>query len=74
MKPRIDKLESLKAQTIEYSSKLPNIVNKIKELVELKEPTRELLMNIIDKIVVDKDRNVEIYYKFSIVENDIIKK
>ena len=74
LKPRIEKLESLKTQTVEYASKLPNMVKKIKELIELKEPTRELLMNIIDKIVVDKDRNVEIYYKFSIVENDIIKK
>ena len=63
-------IKSLKTQTAEYASKLPNIVKKIKDLIELKEPTRELIMNIIDKIVVDKDRNVEIFYKFSIVESD----
>ena len=70
LKPKIEKLESLKTQTVEYASKLPNMVKKIKDLIELKEPTRELIMNIIDKIVVDKDRNVEIFYKFGIVKSN----
>ena len=50
-----------------------NIINKIKKLLDLKNPTRELLLSVIDKIVIDKDRNVEIYYKFKIIENDKIK-
>lgn len=74
LKSKIDKLESLKKDIIEYSNKLPDIITKIQELVNLKNPTRELLMSIIDKIVIDKDRNVEIYYRFSIISKDTIKR
>ena len=47
-----------------------NYEDKIKELINLDNPSRELLQSIIDKIVIDKDRNIEIYYKFSLL-NDI---
>ena len=39
---------------------------KIKELISMKKPTRELLFILVDKIIVDKDKNVEIIYKFSV--------
>lgn len=32
----------------------------------MKKPTRELLFILVDKIIVDKDKNVEIIYKFSV--------
>ena len=35
----------------------------IKEYLSLKKPSRALLANIIDKITIDKDKNIEIYYK-----------
>lgn len=38
---------------------------KIKELISMKKPTRELLFILVDKIIVDKDRNVEIIYNFN---------
>ena len=40
---------------------------KIKKIIDIENPTRELLQTIVDKIIIDKDKNVEIIYKFSIV-------
>ena len=41
---------------------------KIKKLIDIENPTRELLQTIVDKIIIDKDKNVEIIYKFSIMD------
>ena len=41
---------------------------KIKKLIDIENPTRELLQTIVDKIVIDKDKNVEIIYKFSVLD------
>ena len=35
----------------------------VKEYLQLKKPTRELLANLVDKILIDENRNIEIYYK-----------
>ena len=43
-------------------------MKKIKKLIDIKNPTRELLQTIVDKIIIDKDKNVEIIYKFSIMD------
>ncbi len=43
--------------------------NKIKSLIDIDSPTRELMQTIIDRIVIDKDKNIEIIYKFSILNN-----
>ncbi len=43
--------------------------DKIKSLIDIENPTRELMQTIIDKIVIDKDKNIEIIYKFSILNN-----
>ena len=42
---------------------------KIKSLINIENPTRELMQTIIDKIVIDKDKNIEIIYKFSVLNN-----
>jgi hypothetical protein len=51
--------------------KVPNIMknlkkyeSKIKELVNIEKPARELLQTIIEKIIIDKDKKIEIIYKF----------
>ena len=41
------------------------IKQKIKELISMKKPTRELLFILVDKIIVDKAKNVEIIYNFN---------
>ncbi|MDE6284624.1 MAG: recombinase family protein [Bacilli bacterium] len=42
---------------------------KIKSLIDIENPTRELIQTIIEKIVIDKDKNIEIIYKFSILNS-----
>ena len=39
----------------------------IKEMIDIKKPTRELLKALVDKIYIDNDRNIEIIYKFNFV-------
>ena len=48
---------------------LKNYEDKIRELIDIDNPSRELIGALIDKIVIDKDRNIEIIYKFSILNN-----
>ncbi len=43
--------------------------DKIRALIDIENPTRELLQTIIERIVIDKDKNIEIIYKFSILNN-----
>ena len=70
---KIEKLEKVKSQKVVYNTKLSDIVDKIKKLLDLNHPTRELLLDVIDKIVIDKDRNIEIFYKFGIAKSDKLK-
>lgn len=63
--------EDLKALETDYSYLLGNVKNSpsinytkaVNEYLALKNPTRELLANLIDKIVIDEDKNIQIYYK-----------
>ena len=48
-------------------SDLKEYEEKIRMLIDIEHPTRELLQTIVDKIIIDKDKNVEIIYKFSIL-------
>ncbi len=49
---------------INYDNRMSEIINNIKQLLNLENPSRKLLLSVIDRIVINKDRNVEIYYKF----------
>ena len=46
---------------------LPDYTKKIKKLLDLNKPKKELIDVLIDKIVIDKDRNITIYFKYDIV-------
>ena len=37
---------------------------KIRELINIEKPSRQLLQTLIEKIEIDKDKNIEIFYKF----------
>jgi len=39
-------------------------IKQMKEFLSLKNPSRELLVNLIDKIIISEDKTVEIKYKF----------
>ena len=49
----------------EYKN-LKKIENEIKRFLKFEEPTNELLSEIIDKIVIDKNLNVEVFFKVNI--------
>ncbi len=49
------------------SSVLPNYTKKIKKLLDLNKPKKELIDTLIDRIVIDKDRNITIKYKYDVV-------
>ena len=46
---------------------LPDYTKKIKKLLDLNKPKKELIDTLVDKIVIDKDRNINIYFKHDIV-------
>lgn len=46
---------------------LPDYTKKIKKLLDLSKPKKELIDTLVDKIVIDKDRNITIYFKYDIV-------
>ena len=45
---------------------MPNYTKKIKKLLDLNKPKKELIDTLIDKIVIDKDRNITIRYKYDV--------
>ncbi len=50
--------------------KIPDYSDKIKELLNIENPTRDLMFALIDRIEIDKEKNIEIKYKFNLIEND----
>ena len=50
-------------------SEIKDYEDKIRKLIDIDNPSRELIQALIDKIIIDKDRNIEIIYKFSILNN-----
>ena len=64
----VEELENKKEQmtnTNLYTNKQHEEI--IKDYLALKKPDRNLLANIIDKITIDEDRNIEIYYKIKVI-------
>ena len=61
-----------------YKEQLKNLENtnvtddkyyaqKIEEFLKLEKPTRALITTLIDRIEIDEDKNIDIYYKFRLV-------
>lgn len=46
---------------------LPDYTKKIKKLLDLNKPKKELIDTLVDKIVIDKDRNITIYFKYDVI-------
>ena len=46
---------------------LPDYTKKIKKLLDLNKPKKELIDTLVDKVVIDKDRNITICFKYDIV-------
>ena len=52
---------------------LPDYTKKIKKLLDLSKPKKELIDTLVDRIVIDKDRNITIYFKYDIVSKVTFK-
>ncbi len=73
VKKKIIKLENSQMKTKTKVQKVTDYSDIIRELLKVNPPTRELLFALIDRIEIDQDRNVEIKYKFNLIEHDIFK-
>ena len=69
IREKIGELQDAKNDKKINKNDLKNYEDKIRELIDIDNPSRELIGALIDKIIIDKDRNIEIIYKFSILNN-----
>ncbi len=63
----IDNEKAKKYKIKKRGEVLPDYTKKIKKLLDLNKPKKELIDTLVDKIVIDKDRNITIYFKYDIV-------
>lgn len=68
IRKQIGKLKDENKVIKNKTSDLKAYEEKIKKLIDIENPTRELFQTIVDKIIIDKDKNVEIIYKFSVLD------
>ena len=67
-----DKLEEIELEILKRknsANKIPNYTKRIKELLNIEKPNRDLLFTIIDRIEADEYRNVTIKFKYKILED-----
>ena len=66
---KIQSLQDTKEEKKVNKSEIKDYEDKIRKLIDIDNQSRELIQALIDKIIIDKDRNIEIIYKFSILNN-----
>jgi len=54
-------------------NELPNYTKKIKKLLDLNKPKKELVHSLIDRIVIDENRVITIQYKYVVIPNCTFK-
>ena len=60
--------EKIKKQNIKNKANvIPDYTRKIKELLDLKKPKKELVNTLIDKIAIDETRNINIVFKYDVI-------
>ncbi len=69
----IDENELRKYEVKSKLNELPNYTKKIKELLDLNKPKRELVHSLIDRIVIDKKRIIIIQYKYGVIPDNIFQ-
>ena len=52
-------------------NELPDYTKRIKKLLDLNKPRKELVHSLIDRIVIDKDRVITIQYKYGVIPDNI---
>ena len=65
LKKRIESIEK-ESTALDKADTNKDILEKINEYLVLEKPTRALLVNLIDKILISEDKTIEIHYKFKL--------
>jgi len=78
-----EKLSAIEISIIDEKSKInnvksqieviPNYYKEIKKLLDLKSPKRELLEALMDRIEIDKDRNITFKFKYKVISDYTFK-
>jgi len=55
------------------ADKIPNYINKIKKLLNISNPNKDLLLALIERIEADKDRNITITFRYDILDTYTFK-
>lgn len=61
-----ERIEQMKQLDLDQDKKV-DIMKIVKEFVSFKEVTREMLVSLVDRIEISQDKEITIYYKFSIL-------
>ena len=64
----IENLKTISTNIEDVKKVVPDYKEKIKRLLDLNNPTRELISTVIDKIVIDEKSEIVIYFKYGIIE------
>ena len=66
---RIYEIDNEENQIKEDTKEIIKYEEQIKALLNLDEPNRELIKTLVKKIYIDKDRNIEIQYRFKVLDD-----
>ena len=66
---RIYEIDSEENQVKEDTKEIAKHEEQIKSLLNLDEPNRELIKTLVKNIYIDKDRNIEIQYRFKVLDD-----
>ena len=69
LEKQLDEIKSNEKNIKEDKKKFLDYESEIKKLLDLENPNRELIKTLVDKIIIDQNKNVEIVYKFKILDN-----
>lgn len=69
----IDEDQIKKYEVKSKLSELPDYTKKIKKLLDLNKPKKELVHSLIDRIVIDENRVITIQYKYGVIPDSIFE-
>ena len=69
LKNRIYELDNEEEQRKEDAKEITKYEGQIKSLLNLNEPNRELIKTLVKAIYIDKNKNIEIQYRFKVLDD-----
>ena len=69
LEKQLDEIKSNEKNIKEDKKQFLDYESEIKKLLDLDNPNRELIKTLVDKIIIDQNKNVDIIYKFKVLDN-----